>query len=145
MKFLNVTVPGSFTSESNECITEATGWSQCRAVHLHPSIRLSSPPCWSSPHIRYPPQNIECSDMVTGFGIRDRKSVSYYTWKRIRNLLQRWTVSFYISARLSDVTLEAAEKDRTWRHCIEISMQRGLSVSVLRTHLYKVFTMMSSI
>lgn len=38
MKFLNVTVPCSFTSESNECITEATGWSQCRAVHLHPSV-----------------------------------------------------------------------------------------------------------
>lgn len=38
VKFFNVTVPCSFTSDSNECISEATGWSPCRAVHLHPSV-----------------------------------------------------------------------------------------------------------
>lgn len=32
---------------------------------LPPSIRLSSPPCWSSPNIRYPPQHIGCIDIVT--------------------------------------------------------------------------------
>lgn len=38
----------------------------------------------------------------------------HHTTLEIRYLvLQRWTVLFYISARSSDVTLEAAEKDRT--------------------------------
>lgn len=35
VKFLRVKVPCPFTRKSNECITEATGWSQCRVVHLH--------------------------------------------------------------------------------------------------------------
>lgn len=62
----------------------------------------------------------------------------------IRDLvLQRWTVPFYISARSSDVIFEAFEKDQTWRHCIEISIQRGLFVS--ERQLYQVITMMSSL
>lgn len=43
VKFLNVTVPCSFTSDSNECITEATGWSQCKGGPP-PSSRLAPPP-----------------------------------------------------------------------------------------------------
>lgn len=118
-----------------------------RSTSIHPSIRLSSWPCRSSPHIRYPPQNIGC--VTRWWAVRlwhHDRSVSYCASKRITNLaLQRWTVRFYISARSSDVTLEGAGKDRTWRHCIEISMQRGLLVSVLGSHLYQVFPMMSSI
>lgn len=70
-------------------------------------------------------------DRPFAFCIGKQKPNLFDTDKRIRNLIiQRWTVPFYISARSSDVTLEAAEMDRTWRHCIEISMQR-LFVSVL--------------
>ena len=50
MKFLNVTVPFSFTSECDKCIAEATGclgavWS----IHINPSVSLE--PWWSSPQI----------------------------------------------------------------------------------------------
>lgn len=69
VKFLNVTVPCSFTSDSNECITEATGWSQCKGGPP-PSSRLASLSCESPPlltdhlhYIRYLPQNIGCSNM----------------------------------------------------------------------------------
>ncbi len=62
VKSLNVTVPCSFTSESNECITEATGWSQAgRSTFIHPSFLPAMP---VKPHIRYPPQNVGCSGMV---------------------------------------------------------------------------------
>lgn len=70
VKSLNVTVPCSFTSESNECITEATGWSQHRAVHLHPSVHPSSLPTRRAslkppPYMPCSPKNMGCSVMVT--------------------------------------------------------------------------------
>lgn len=61
----------------------------------------------------------------------NQQSKLFFTWEFTRNLvIQRWIVPFCTSACFSGVTLEAAEKDRTWRHCIEISMQRRVFVSV---------------
>lgn len=58
--------------------------------------------------------------------------------------MRSYKVPFHTAAPSNDVTLEAAEKDRPWRHCIEISMQRPFE-PVLRMHLDQVFTMMSSL
>lgn len=132
MKFLHVTVPCPFTCESNECITEATGWSQCRVVHLHLSV---FPPLHAG---QAPTFDTLCKtwDTLTWcwnvwLQLPKAKICIIVHW--IRDLtLQRWTVPFYISACSSDVTYEAFEKNQTWRHCIEISIQRGLFVSSLR-------------
>lgn len=135
VKFLRVKVPCPFTRKSNECITEATGWSQCRVVHLHLSV-CRSPPCRSSPHVRHPLQNRGCADIVpehVGLPWEMMKICIIVRW--IRHFPpQRWTVHFHIPARSSDVTCEAFLKNQTWRHCIEkkkISIQRGLFVSGL--------------
>lgn len=82
------------------------------------SIHLSLPnmPC-KLPYI----QNMKCSNITD----------NQYATRR----------SFSSSARWSDVTLEAAKKDQAWRHCIEISTWRGLFVFLMRTQLYRVFTM----
>lgn len=113
MKFLNVTVPCSFTSDSNEGITEATGWS----TSIHPSAMPVKPP-HSTPSTWHGTQ--WHGDRSRGFAIRRLSHLC--TWNRS---------AFYISARSSDVTPEAAEKDQTWRHCIQISMHGRLCISAL--------------
>lgn len=102
---------------------------------IHPSflppLCRSSPPTHTHSITSTKTQNAETTHGggPCDFGILDSEKNLHHSKleKRIRNLVvQRWTVPFYISARSSDVTLEAAEKDRPWRHCIEISMERRI-------------------
>lgn len=127
VKFLRVKVPCPFTRKSNECITEATGWSQCRVVHLHLSV-CRFPPCRSSPHVRHPLQNRGCADIVpehVGLPWEMVKICIIVRW--IGHFApQRWTVHFHIPARSSDVTCEAFLKNQTWRHCIENQHSEGI-------------------
>lgn len=114
VKFLGVKVPCPFTRKSNECITEATGWSRRRVVHLHPPV-CRSPPCRSGPRVRHPPQNRGCADIVAEHVALPWESENPYhstpDWNI--SLGKRWTVHFHIAARSSDVTCEAFLKNQT--------------------------------
>lgn len=126
VKCLNVTMPCSFTSASNECITEATGWSQCRVVHLHPTI---SPPHHAGQAplpIPYPPRK-RCSETVTNRVVFRSKNLYHATLQSVLEI-SPCKGGQCLSSHLCPLEWRhpwgSCKKDRAWRHCIRISMQR---------------------